>query len=117
MQNILFILNASPYGNERTLSSLRLALALASRDDQPMVQLFMLSDAVVTALAGQTAASGSSLGEMLQELLANGADLRVCRTCINARGIDPAHLIAGVQVGTMPELAELTLAADKVISF
>lgn len=117
MQKILVILNASPYGSERTLSALRLALALSSTEPKPEISLFMLSDAVVTALAGQTAANGVSLGEMLQTLLEAGADLRVCRTCISARGITAAQLIAGVQIGTMPELAALTLAADKVLSF
>ena len=117
MQNLLFILNASPYGSERVLSSLRLALTLSSAEAKPAITLFMLSDAVVTALSGQSSANGSSLGEMLQTLLENGAELRVCRTCLAARGISASQLIAGVQIGTMPELATLTLSADKVISF
>lgn len=117
MQKILMVLNASPYGSERTLSALRLALALSQNDTPCTLHLFMLSDAVVTALAGQNSGSGASLGDMLQELLAAGADLRICRTCASARGIDQAALIDGVRIGTMPELAALTLAADKVLSF
>lgn len=117
MQNILIVLNASPYGSERTLSALRLALALSQHDTPPALHLFMLSDAVVTALAGQNAGNGAALGDMLQELLDAGADLRICRTCANARGIGQSALIAGIRIGTMPELAELTLAADKVLSF
>jgi len=34
-----------------------------------------------------------------------------------ARGISESQLIPGVRIGTMPELAAWTLAADKVISF
>jgi uncharacterized protein involved in oxidation of intracellular sulfur len=117
MQKILITLNASPYGSERTLSGLRLASALLSTDPKPQLHLFMLSDAIVTALSGQVAATGESLGEMLQNLLEGGADLRVCRTCATARGINEERLIAGVKIGTMPELATLTLEADKVISF
>ncbi|BEV70524.1 MULTISPECIES: DsrE/DsrF/TusD sulfur relay family protein [unclassified Paludibacterium] len=117
MQNILFTLNASPYGSERTLSGLRLALALSDSEAKPKITLFLLSDAVVTAMQGQTVAAGATLGEMLQDLLATGATVKVCRTCTTARGIDEALLIKGVGIGTMPELAELTLAADKVLSF
>ncbi|MBV8048470.1 MAG: DsrE family protein [Paludibacterium sp.] len=117
MQNIVFTLNASPYGSERTLSGLRLALALTDTAAKPRITVFLLSDAVVTALAGQTVASGATLGEMVQELLAASATVKVCRTCTAARGIGEAQLIAGVGIGTMPELAELTLAADKVLSF
>jgi uncharacterized protein involved in oxidation of intracellular sulfur len=54
---------------------------------------------------------------MVQDLLAYGTEIKVCRTCAAARGIDQAQLIAGVGIGTMPELAELTLAADKLFSF
>jgi sulfur relay (sulfurtransferase) complex TusBCD TusD component (DsrE family) len=34
-----------------------------------------------------------------------------------ARGIGGEELISGVKRGTMPELAQLTLAADKVLVF
>ncbi|TDR82295.1 DsrE/DsrF/TusD sulfur relay family protein [Paludibacterium purpuratum] len=117
MQKIVFMLNASPYGSERTLSALRLALALTESKDKPQLDLFLLSDAVVTALSGQEVANGATLEEMLQELLAQGASVKVCRTCATARGIDERKLIPHVGIGTMPELAALTLAADKVLSF
>lgn len=117
MQKIVFVLNASPYGSERTLSALRLAMALADTDDKPQLHLFLLSDAVVTALAGQSVATGASLGEMLQDLLAAGAEVKVCKTCAVARGLEQADLLPGVGIGTMPELAALTLAADKLLSF
>ena len=34
-----------------------------------------------------------------------------------ARGLADLTLIAGVAIGTLPELADWTLAADKVITF
>jgi uncharacterized protein involved in oxidation of intracellular sulfur len=117
MQKIVFVLNASPYGSERTLSALRLALALTDEAEKPQLHLFLLSDAVVTALSDQSVAAGATLGEMLQDLLVAGAKVKVCKTCAAARGLDPASLIPGVEIGTMPELAALTLAADKILSF
>lgn len=117
MQQIVFTLNASPYGSERTLSGLRLALALADHEAKPHLTLFLLSDAVVTAMAGQSIAAGATLEALLETLLAQGCTVKVCRTCAEARGVSAAQLIAGVGIGTMPELAALTLAADKVLSF
>jgi uncharacterized protein involved in oxidation of intracellular sulfur len=61
VQNILLILNASPYGSERCLSALRLTLALASHGQPSRIKLFLLSDAVITAQSGQ-GNSGPSLG-------------------------------------------------------
>ncbi|WP_280954848.1 DsrE family protein [Paludibacterium denitrificans] len=53
MQKILFILNAPPYGSERTLTALRLATTLAADAAAPELSIFLVSDAVSTALAGQ----------------------------------------------------------------
>jgi uncharacterized protein involved in oxidation of intracellular sulfur len=117
MQKVIFMLNASPYGSERVLTALRLALALADNENKPDLHLFLLSDAVVTAKAGQSVASGATLGDMLQDLLASGAEIKVCKTCAVARGLAESDLIAGIGIGTMPELAALTLSADKLLTF
>ena len=117
MQTVLITVNASPYGNERALSALRLTLTLAQQNERCRVLLFLLSDAVVTALKNQKTAQAPSLGEMLAEALELGVEVRVCRTCADARGIDDSLLLTGVKIGTMPELAEWTLSADKTLSF
>ncbi|UGA37186.1 DsrE family protein [Chromobacterium haemolyticum] len=118
MQTVLITLNASPYGDERALSALRLTLALAQQAERCRVRLFLLSDAVVTALKNQKTAQAPSLGDMLAEAVELGAEARVCRTCADAReGIHEDLLLTGVKIGTMPELAEWTLSADKTLSF
>ncbi|MBS1129849.1 MAG: DsrE-like protein, partial [Proteobacteria bacterium] len=43
MQSILIIIHAPPYGSERCLSALRLATALAGRDDKPELSIFLMS--------------------------------------------------------------------------
>ncbi|HHZ4655085.1 TPA: DsrE family protein, partial [Salmonella enterica] len=40
-----------------------------------------------------------------------------CKTCADGRGITPLPLIDGVEIGTLVELAQWTLAADKVLTF
>ena len=73
---------------------------------------------MTVGLSGQAdAQAGGGLQQMLEELVANGAEIRLCRTCALARGIVDKPLIPGVLVGTLVELGEWTLAADKVVSF
>ena len=117
-QHILFIVHAPPYGSERCLSALRLALTLAGQDGEaPKVQVFLMSDAVVLGLPNQQDASGNTLQKMVQELAALHVPVNLCRTCVLARGMIDLPLIEGCGIGTMPELAELTQRADKVITF
>jgi uncharacterized protein involved in oxidation of intracellular sulfur len=117
MQKILIIIHAPPYGSERCLSALRLATALAGRDDHPEVQLFLMSDAAVLGLPNQVDGAGNGLQGMVEHLLSAGVPIRICRTCALARGIADLPLIPGIAIGTLPELAEAIVAVDKVITF
>jgi len=118
MQNILIIAHAAPYGSERFLSTLRLATALVGQETTPVqVKLFLMSDATVAGLPNQASAeAGGGLQTMIEELVSRGVVIKLCRTCALARGLAELPLITGVSIGTLPELAEWTLAADKVIS-
>ena len=116
-QKIVMIVHAAPYGSERCLSALRVANALAGRDDAPQLQVFLMSDATVVALPGQQDGAGSGLQAQVETLVQTGATVKLCRTCAMARGLADLPLIEGVTIGTLPELAEGTLAADKVLTF
>lgn len=118
MQKILVILHAPPYGSERCLSALRLATALAGNEAaSPEVRLFLMSDASVLSLPNQVDGTGNGLQAMVEQLVELGVSIKVCRTCALARGLAELPLIPGVGIGTLPELAEWTLAADKVVTF
>lgn len=117
MQKILIIVHAPPYGSERCLSALRLATALAGSDARPELRLFLMSDATVLGLPNQVDGAGNGLQGMVEQLVAQGVPVKLCRTCALARGLAELPLIPGATIGTLPELAEWTLAADKVITF
>lgn len=119
MQSVLIIVHAPAYGSERMLSALRLATAIAGQERETVdLRLFMMSDAVTVGLPGQPAAeAGGGLQHMLEDLVQRGAQVRLCRTCAVARGLGEVALVPGVSIGTLVELAEWTLAADKVITF
>lgn len=118
MQKILFIIHSSPYGDEHFFSALRLALQLQEQYKSAVqLQLFFMSDAVVGGLAQQYPAEGYHLQQMIEILSAQGATIKLCKTCAKARGIYALPLADGVEIGTLAELADWTMEADKVLNF
>jgi uncharacterized protein involved in oxidation of intracellular sulfur len=115
---ILFVLNDAPYGSERCYNALRLANALVKNDPQGSVTVFLLADAVLAAKAGQQTPEGYyNVERMLRRMLSAKGELLLCGTCMDARGLTEAELIAGARRSTMDELAAATIAADKVLVF
>ncbi len=114
---ILFIINDPPYGTERCFNALRLALALLKEEEKPEVSVFLMADAVLAAKAGQSTPDGYyNLENMLKGVIRH-ADVMLCGNCMDARGIGEGELLPGSVRGTMPQLTELTLTADKVLVF
>ncbi len=71
-QEIVIIANGAPYGSESLFNALRLAIALREQGGANL-KLFLMSDAVSAALAGQAPAEGYNLRQMLEILLAQGS--------------------------------------------
>ena len=116
--NTLLILNDPPYGTERAYNGLRLAQTLLKKNQAMELSVFLLADAVAAARKGQKTAEGFyNVEHMLKRLIASEARALVCGTCMDARGVQENGLIEGAQRSSMDDLAQLTLAADKVIVF
>ncbi|NOX73310.1 MAG: hypothetical protein GXP03_06730 [Alphaproteobacteria bacterium] len=113
----LFIFNDPPYGTELCFNGLRLATALLKSEPKPEVAVFLMADAVVCAKAGQITPNGYYNLERMIKGVARQAEVVLCGTCLDARGINDDELVAGTARGTMPQLAEMTNAADKVLVF
>ena len=114
----LLVLNAAPYGDERTYNGLRLAHALYKHDPEGEVIIFLMADAVMGAKAGQSTPSGYyNIEHMLGRVLSRSGRVLLCGNCMNARGLMDAELLAGATRSTMDELATITLQADKVVVF
>ncbi|MCS2161938.1 DsrE/DsrF/TusD sulfur relay family protein [Scandinavium sp. H11S7] len=116
MQRIVIIANGAAYGSESLFNSLRLAIAL--REQQPVeLKVFLMSDAVTAGLRGQKPAEGYNIQQMLEILTAQDVPVKLCKTCTDGRGITPLPLADGVEIGTLTELAQWTINADKVLTF
>jgi uncharacterized protein involved in oxidation of intracellular sulfur len=113
-----FIINDPPYGTERVYNALRLAHALLKKE--PLMELtgFLMADSVVAAKAGQKTPDGYyNVERMLKRVLTANGKVLLCGTCMDARGLGDAGLMAGARRSTMDELAAATAEAEKVVVF
>jgi len=114
----LFIVNDPPYGTERLYNAMRLAQALLKRDPEAEVTVFLMADAVVGARKGQKTPDGYyNVERMLGRILSAKGRVLLCGTCMDARAMADADVIAGATRSTMAELADLTAGADRVLVF
>jgi uncharacterized protein involved in oxidation of intracellular sulfur len=111
----LFILNDPPYGTERSFNGLRLAKALQGKGAE--VTVFLMADAVACAKAGQKVPQGYYNLELMAKSVARKGTVLLCGTCMDARGLTDAEILEGARRSTMDELAEATLAAERVLVF
>jgi len=115
---ILLILNDAPYGTERCYNGLRLALALIKSEPTAAITIFLMADAVVAAKTGQKTPDGYyNVERMLKGVVAGKGQILLCGTCMDARGLADAEMMAGARRSNMAELASMTLAVDKVLVF
>lgn len=115
--NVLMIINGSAYGLDSTYNAIRLAASLAKRDGVD-VTVFLMGDGVTAAMAGQKTPDGYyKLDRMLNTVTRSGGQILCCGTCMDARGITEVMLMEGSRRSTMEELADHTLAAEKVLVF
>lgn len=114
----LLIINDPPYGTERLFNALRIAHALLKKDPDTKVTVFLMADSVIAAKSGQKTPDGYyNVERMLRRLLASKGDVLLCGTCMDARGLEDAALLAGARRSTIDELATATVEADKVMVF
>lgn len=115
--NVLLIVNGPPYGSELPFNALRLARELATRDEVD-VRVFLMGDAVGAAVAGQQLPDGYyHLDRMLRSIIRKDAEVACCATCMDARAIEDKKLVEGVARGSMEQLGDWTLEADRIVTF
>ncbi|MFW5967744.1 MAG: DsrE/DsrF/TusD sulfur relay family protein, partial [Persicimonas sp.] len=95
-----------------------LAGALAKQNADESIRIFLIGDAAACAKAGQKVPQGYyNLELMIKNVVRKGAEVGVCGTCIDARGITEEELMEGTHRSCMDELAEWTDQADRVLVF
>jgi uncharacterized protein involved in oxidation of intracellular sulfur len=117
MTNTLFILNDPPYGTERSYNALRLASSLSKLEGEH-VRIFLIGEGSACAHGHQKVPQGHyNIEVMLKTLNKHGAEIGVCSSCMDARGISDAELVEGSKRSSLDELTTWTREADKVLVF
>ncbi|MEW6512485.1 MAG: DsrE family protein [Pseudomonadota bacterium] len=119
MTKYLFILNDPPYGTERSYNALRLARSMLKKAEGGIeIRIFLMGDASACAKAGQKVPQGFyNIGDMLGMVISAGGEVGVCGNCMDTRGIKEPELIPDAYRGTLDEITEWTLWADRVLVF
>ncbi len=118
MVKLLIIANDAPYGGEKTWNALRLAGASTTAEIGMQVRVFLMGDAVGAAKREQSTPDGYyNLEKMLGDLVAKGAEVKLCGTCLKSRGMRDEELVEGTQRGTMMILANWVKEADRIVTF
>lgn len=82
------------------------------------VKIFLLGDAAACVKANQKVPPGYyNLELMLKGPARHGAEIGVCGTCMDARGITEAELAEGAKRSTLEALTQWTQRADKALVF
>jgi uncharacterized protein involved in oxidation of intracellular sulfur len=116
--NILFVINDAPYGNERMYNALRLAHQIKKDSPQTGIRIFLMADAVIAALPNQETPNGYyNISRMLSLLHREGADIKLCGSCVQARGLGNLPLLEGTEISNMQQLAAWTVESEKVAVF
>jgi uncharacterized protein involved in oxidation of intracellular sulfur len=115
---ILFIINDAPYGTEKAYNALRLANQILKDSPDTIVKVFLLADAVACGIGEQKTPEGYyNIGRMIKAFVSRGGEVKMCGTCMDARGITEQMLQDGVQRSNMVEFSQWTINAEKVITF
>ena len=118
MQKILIVINDAPYGTEKAYNAFRLANQIVKDHEQLTVRIFLMADAASCAVANQTTPNGYyNIERMMKIALSKGAEVKICGSCADARGLKQVELVKGSEISTMAELTNWVVDSDKVITF
>ena len=116
---VLIIFNREPYDmTDVSWNGLRLARTLLKNGHD--IRIFLMNDAVDMARDVCKPPQGydQDLVKMLKELIADGATVRVCGTCMARCGIHANQpYFDGAEKSTLQSLSEWVIDSDKVLTF
>jgi tRNA 2-thiouridine synthesizing protein D len=116
MTTFTLIIYDAPMATERALSALRFAWTADLEGHK--VQIWLFENGIYLAKKNQKTPQGlTNYGQMLEDLIKAGVEVKACVVCTEARGVLFAELIDGVKLATIHELIEWTVNSDKVITF
>ena len=115
---ILIIINDAPYGTEKAYNALRLAMQIQKDYQNTEVNIFLMADAVFCAIPNQNTPNGYyNIERMLKSVVLKNGQIKICTSCVEARGLKDLKFIEGACLSNMKELTTLLMESDKVVTF
>lgn len=115
---ILFLINDAPYGSEKAYNALRLANQVKKDSPDSEVRIFLMADAVFCAVPNQKTPDGYyNIERFIKGLTTKGCPVKLCGTCLDARGLTDLKLVEGAARSNLAELSEWVISSDKVLTF
>ena len=115
---VLIIINDAPYGTEKAYNALRLATTILKEYEGTEMCIFLMGDAVGCAIPNQKIPDGYyNIERMLKIVVNKNGLVKLCTSCVEARGLKEMKFIDGAALSSMKELAQLAMESDRVITF
>jgi len=112
MPTISFLFFSGPYQSESPETTIELAKAALEKGIN--VKIFCYMDAVNCVIVGQKKVPGvTNIEEQFRELIAKGADIRLCTLCMLVRGAKT--FIEGAKRAGTPDIADIVEESDRVL--
>jgi len=93
-------------------------MQLQKEQEENEIRIFLMADAVNCAIPNQNTPSGYyNIERMIKAVLSKSGIVRICTSCIEARGLKEVRLIENTSLSTMSELAQWVMNSDKVVTF
>ena len=114
----LIVIHDAPYGTEKAYNALRHAMTMQSEHKDVKIYVFLMADAVGCAVKNQKTPQGYyNIERMIGSVIKNGGEVRMCSSCMDARGINESMTIEKASRSSMSDFTNLVVASEKVISF
>jgi uncharacterized protein involved in oxidation of intracellular sulfur len=115
---VLIIINDAPYGTEKAYNALRLATQILKDYENTEMCIFLMADAVGSAIPNQKTSEGYyNIERMLKSVVNKKGKVKICTSCAEARGLKEMKFIDGAELSSMKELAQWVVQSDRVITF
>jgi uncharacterized protein involved in oxidation of intracellular sulfur len=115
--SLLVILSSAPYaGSDVAWNALRLVDTAVGSG--VTTRVFLINEGVDTGRKSVAPPEGFfDLCKMLEDVVAKGAEIKYCKTCIDRCGIGTGDMTPAIKVGSMRELNEWVMGSSKVVTF
>lgn len=102
--------------SDKNYNALRTAIQLQKQDQNIKIWVYLMSDSITGAMPGQKEKTGQyNMGKMLTNIIYHGGEVKLCTSCAESRGV--SSVIPGAIIGTLQDLTNWIVTADRVLTF